>query len=187
MRQHTYLSLVLLCILFWGARSIAMAQSEAESASGALILQSPKSSFEHTIPTGSKLAVKYTVDARIFRDLTLDGVLENAVILSGDTVGLDYLDRVVLRDERRFQTGKKLLIASIIITAAFYLSFIGLFALGFSGSPAYIVLLALVILLGIPASAAMPGGIITGIVLMAIAGRHYRLWREWTPRTRIDK
>lgn len=161
------------------------AQSEAESASDALVLSSQKEGTEQTVKVGSTLHVKYTTDRRTFQDKQLDGVTPTQVVLSGDTIGIDYVQSVTLRNEQKYRTGRKLLLASIIVTLAFYLCVLLTAGLLFSSTALALVFLVVAAILAIPASAAMPAGLIIGIVLMAKASKTYDRARGWKIATRV--
>ena len=132
-----------------------------------------------TIPAQSKIAVKYSVNPRRYGHKTLDAVLDTSVVISGTRVGVQYLDEITIRDEHRFKAGKTVFWTSLGIFFGFWL-FLGILAAMSISAIGTIILLAVVtVLLGIAASIAMPGGVIVGIVLMAVAAKTYRLKKDW--------
>ncbi len=155
------------------------AQSEAESASGGLVLSSQKEGIETTVKVGRTIHVKYTTDRRTFPNKQLNGVTPTQVVLSGDTIGIDYIQSVSLRDEHKYSSGRKVLLASLIVTLAFYLVTLLGVGLLFGNAALGVVFLVLAIILAIPASVAMPAGLIIGLVLMAKASKTYDRARGW--------
>jgi hypothetical protein len=179
--QFILTCLLLLCSSLLG--SVAKAQSEPESASGSLELQSRIGTRVVTVPAHTEVGVKYTVNNRMYHRLTLDAVLDSAVVLSGDTVGVEYLEILSVRKEKQYRQGRTIVLISVIVTVAFYaalaLSVLLVFGNGFfSGG-----LLIGLTVLGILAGLAMPGGLTAGIVLMAMARKAYNLKREYNLRT----
>jgi hypothetical protein len=155
------------------------AQSQAESAEGSIELQSNEGQKSVTIPVQSKIHIKYTVDPRHYGNKTLDAVLDTSVVISGTRVGVQYLDEITVRNEGRFKTGKHLFWISIGIFLGFILFLVVLAAMSITAIGTIILLAVLTILLGIAASVAMPAGVITGIVLMAISSKTYHLHKDW--------
>jgi hypothetical protein len=159
------------------------AQSQPESSSSALVLQSTSGTSKVEFPPGATIGVKYTIDPRTFKGMHINEVLENAVILNGDTVELQYIERITARKEGFHRAGNKLLLWSLFTVLAFLL------VLSLSAILLFqpILLGVMLVILFIPLSLAFPTGIILGIVFLAIAHKTYRLTRDWTASTRVRK
>jgi len=178
--------IVFVLVLMLGFQhSAALAQTEAEAASDALVLSSQKEGVETSVKVGRTINVKYTTDPRRFSNKRLDGVTATQVILSGDTIGLEYVQSVSVRNEKKYATGRKVLLASIIVTAACYLAAIVGIGLLFSATAVAAIFLVIATILAIPASVAMPAGFIVGLVLMGKASNTYDRKRGWKISTRV--
>lgn len=166
--------------LFMLLRPFSMqAQGEAENAQGSLTLQSEDGRRTVKLKEGAPIAVKYTIDPRTFRDLRLDAVMDSSVVISGDTVEFHYLDHLVIRDQKLYSAGKKVLLASLVVSFLFYLLVLAtVLAAANPGAIMFILGIALVVL-AIPTVVAMPGGIIAGAVMMGVASKTYQLRRNW--------
>ena len=174
-----------ICLALFGSwASPLMAQSEPESGAGSLLVQSQRETIE--IPVGSYMDVNYRHDSRTFRGEHLEAVMDSTVVLSGDTVQIKYIDRIAVKREKLHKAGKITLFASIGAVLLFWFLVACLFAFYLNPALMFITGLLLV-LVAIPASLAMPTGIIVGIVLLAVSTKVFQLGYNWKLSTRPQK
>lgn len=181
-RASIYCRIFLALIGSWA--SPLMAQSEPESGDGSLLLQSQRETIE--IPVGSYIDVNYRHDSRIYRGEHLQAVMDSTVVLSGDTVQIKYIDRIAVKREKLHKAGKITLFSSIGAVLLFWFLVACLFAFYLNPALMFITGLLLV-LVAIPASLAMPTGIIVGIVLLAVSTKIFQLGYNWKLSTRPKK
>ncbi|MBP6722011.1 MAG: hypothetical protein KA239_06805 [Bacteroidia bacterium] len=184
MKRWLFIRLVFFAAWFWTSANGLFAQTEPESATGTLLLQSARDTIE--VPVGSALTVNYRHDPRTYRDQRLDVVMDSALIISGDFVDLKYIDRIGVQRKDLHKAGKITLIASVASILAFWFLLACVFA--FYMNPALLFVTALLlVLVSIPATLAMPTGLIVGIVLLAVSTKFYHLGYQWKLGTRFSK
>lgn len=157
-----------------------LAQSEPESGNGSLYIQSIQGYDEVRVRPGTVVSVRYKNDPYLYRKVEMKGVVDSSAIFGTDTVGIRYVEELVVRREQMYQNGRRILMWSIISVVGFWVTFAAAFLLGYGyGSALAVFFMILAALLSIPAGAAFPTGIIVGIVMLASAAKHYRIHREW--------
>ncbi|MEY3442191.1 MAG: hypothetical protein RLZZ519_472 [Bacteroidota bacterium] len=184
MKRWLLFRLVFCAAWLWSPEGFLFAQTEPESASGTLLLQSARDTIE--IPVGSSLTVNYRHDPRTYRKQRLEVVMDSSLVISGDFVDIKYVDRIAVKDETLYEAGKVTLLVSIGVILAFWFFLACMFA--FYLVPAlFFVAALLLVIVAIPASLAMPAGLIVGIILMAVGKKHYQLGYQWKLGTRMSK
>jgi hypothetical protein len=165
----TLLSLFLLLV------HAGMAQTEAESGTGTLYIQSQSGKEVIPVVAGTTISVKYRHNPKLYRDIVLQDVMDTSAVFGVDTVGLQFVDEVVVLREKTQKVGRKLFWSSVIITVAFYATLLLGIAFLFSNSGLGVILVTVAAILSIPAAFAFPLGLIAGIVLLAVAKKRYSI------------
>lgn len=184
MKRWLLFRLLVCAIGFCGPAEVILAQTEPESASGTLLVQSSRDTIE--IPIGSSLTVNYRHDPHTYRHQRLDVVMDSSLVISGDFVDIRYIDRISVKDRDLYKAGKVTLWVSIAVTLAFWFLLACMFAL-YMVPGLFFVAVLLFIIVAIPAILAMPAGLIVGIVLLVVGNKHYQLGYQWKLGTRIVK
>ena len=180
---RAFLSTLILVFCTFGYHQL-LGQTEPEAIDGNLYLQPNVGRNSVVVPAGTNVSVKYKENPMLYRNVKATAVNDSAATFGSDTVALHYVQELVVRKDRTHRAGKKIFLASVVSILAFYLV-VGLIFLAASNPGAIMIVLGiLAVLLAIPAAAAMPAGLIVGIVLMATAQKHYRLDQGWSLSTK---
>lgn len=162
-------------IVVWGGLP---AQSEPESSTEGVLLQSQSGKKDVMVPVGTRMNVNFRQDQRTYRGMVLQAVTDSAMVLDGDTVEPRYILRIGLEHNSIGRMGKNLTLVSIAVILTMFLLII-LAVLFFFNPAAFLVIGVLIILLGLPFILAFPLGLVVGIILWAVGSSKYHLGAAW--------
>jgi hypothetical protein len=173
------LLLIFLCFLV----GMTHGQSEPESETGNVYLQSQIDSSTVPVPMGSILRVRYRNNPRAYH-VVLQGTTGDSVILNADTVKTIHIDEVSVRNQPRYRKGQVTFWTAVGILAAFWLLFIIRWIDSrFVGDTFWLVELLWLFLL-LLALLTLPIVLPIGILLMYASYKRYRLKGKWQLRIR---
>ena len=179
LKNTTLLACLWILVTLLAGSGAAFAQSEAEGSEGTLYIQSKNGGSDVAVPSGRSVDIKYRHNPKLYRKLVLNEVRDTSVVLGADTVGIQFIDEIGVRREKLHRAGTMVFWGSVIAILAFYLLALAGLALSYSSGGLGLIFLILTVLLAIPAGAAMPGGLIAGIVLLAVAYKRYSMYKDY--------
>jgi hypothetical protein len=168
----------LLALVGWAVMvTNAFSQTEPESWNSSLSITSQTDSEHVEVPVGTKLSVRYRNNPRVYRGVELKGVRDSMAILGKDTVAFKYIDRIAVRNEKRYRNAKGLLWGALAAVALSFLS-----DDSYNGYPPrwkLILYFTFLVYLPLLALIYLPFGLVIGVILMARAFKHYDLRKGW--------
>ena len=174
MRQPLRHSIVLL-FLSTIVASMSFGQSEAESAPSNGVVQSRTNGRTKDVNIGQSIRYRLDGEKRYSKRSTFKGIAGDIAIIGQDSVRIEHLGSIRVRDDQSYDSGKKLAVVSLLLP--FVIALVSRW-LGLSAIPAIGPIVIVTYILTLLSFLAIPI-IIVGLIMMLAASNTFEVKRFW--------